>query len=35
VAFCTVEERGVTAMYFLRNPLKLGHVTGPAATRVD
>ena len=28
VAFCTVEDRGITAMYFVRNPLKLGQVTG-------
>ena len=28
VAFCTVEDRGITAMYFVRNPLKLGRVTG-------
>jgi RNA polymerase sigma-70 factor (ECF subfamily) len=35
VAFCTVEDRGITAMYFLRNPYKLGHVTGAAATLVD
>ena len=28
VAFCTVEDRGITALYFVRNPVKLGRVTG-------
>ena len=35
VAFCTVEDRGITALYFVRNPVKLGQVTGRSATLVD
>ncbi len=35
VAFCTVEDRGITALYFVRNPYKLGHVTRAAGTLVD
>jgi len=35
VAFCTVEDRGITALYFVRNPVKLGQVTGETATLVD
>jgi RNA polymerase sigma-70 factor, ECF subfamily len=35
VAFCTVEDRGITALYFVRNPYKLGHVTSAAGTLVD
>lgn len=32
VAFATVEDRGITALYFIRNPLKLGQATGPSVT---
>jgi RNA polymerase sigma-70 factor (ECF subfamily) len=35
VAYFTVEDRGITAIYFIRNPYKLTHVTGEAATLVD
>ncbi|MEP6650563.1 MAG: RNA polymerase sigma factor SigJ [Lapillicoccus sp.] len=35
VAFLTVEDRGITAMYVVRNPFKLGQVTGKASTLVD
>jgi RNA polymerase sigma-70 factor (ECF subfamily) len=35
VAFCTVEDRGITALYFVRNPVKLGHVTSEASTYVE
>ena len=35
VAYFTVEDRGITAIYFIRNPYKLAHVTGEAATLVD
>ena len=35
VAFCTVEDRGITAMYFLRNPYKLGHVGSQGSTLVE
>ncbi len=35
VAFCTVEDRGITALYFVRNPYKLGHVTSAAGTLVE
>ncbi len=32
VAFATVEDRGITALYFVRNPGKLAQVTGSATT---
>jgi RNA polymerase sigma-70 factor, ECF subfamily len=35
VAYFTVEDRGITAIYFIRNPYKLTHVGGEAATLVD
>jgi RNA polymerase sigma-70 factor (ECF subfamily) len=35
VAFLTVEDRGITALYFVRNPLKLGHLIGAGSTFVD
>ena len=35
VAYFTVEDRGITAIYFIRNPYKLTHVVGEAATLVD
>ena len=35
VAYFTVEDRGITAIYFIRNPYKLTHITGEAATLVD
>jgi RNA polymerase sigma-70 factor (ECF subfamily) len=35
VAYFTVEDRGITAMYFIRNPYKLTHVAGETGTLVD
>jgi RNA polymerase sigma-70 factor, ECF subfamily len=35
VAFCTVEDRGITALYFVRNPGKLGHVGSEGSTLVE
>jgi RNA polymerase sigma-70 factor, ECF subfamily len=32
VAFATVEDRGITALYFVRNPVKLGQVTDASVT---
>ncbi len=35
MAFCTVEDRGITALYFVRNPGKLGHVGSEDSTLVE
>jgi RNA polymerase sigma-70 factor (ECF subfamily) len=35
VSFLTVEERGITALYVLRNPSKLTGITGEVTTVVD
>jgi RNA polymerase sigma-70 factor (ECF subfamily) len=35
VAFLTVEDRGVTAMHFVRNPDKLGYAASGSAPAVD